>query len=326
MPRAAIALLALAAALAACGEVDEAPDDAAANDEPDVEVYDDADVELDEDADVEVDEDPDLEDMRPDADLLGLSFEGLWRFEQPTEAALLLEPDAEPDTVADALADEEGIAEARVADDAEVEDRGELDVLLPPDEPAPAVVLITGEDQASAAELQDADEREEVEFAFVPTCGALAGTARHQGVEEAQAWLDDAGCEDVAIIDADTDAEVTWVAALAVEGDEVCLGTATRDGAASMCQEEPHGANGDVATLAGGFVAGFAPEDAETVEVDDGEETVTAATVVLGDAPPAYAVRPPGAHAPDAEVVDAPDIATIDVRFLDGDGDVLEEA
>lgn len=313
MKRGAVVAILAVLALAAC---QDDPDD------PQAEAP-----EAPEEPQVEVDEDPDTGAVPVAEGPFGMAFEGLWRFEGPTEAALVLEPGADADAIADDVAAEPGVEDVARVDEAEVDERGDLGVLVSPDESMPPVLLVTTENQQSAAAFADADDREGVQFAFAPTCDALAGTARYLGTDQAETWLDDAGCDEVVIIDADPDSDQPWVVAAGVHGDALCIATAAPDAAMSTCQDGDDDPSGRVITGAGGFVLGFAPEATDTVEIDIGQETVTTRAVTVAEASKVYAAHMPDSETdPDAGVVEAPDIGAIDVRFLDADGEVVEEA
>lgn len=310
-----IIMAATALALTACGDdPEEATDDPAA----------DATSDGDPDAEVEVDEDVDASDVAAHDGMFGIAFEGLWRFDRITEAAVVADPDADLEALVTELADEPDVLDVDVVADEVLDERADLELLLPPDEPTPPVLSVTAADHDAAVALEDVEEREEVTMVFTPTCGALAGTARHVGVTAAEDRLDEAGCDEVAVIDADDDAEPSWVAAAGSDDQERCIATAAGDAAASLCHERDEGHPTPLATQAGGFVVGFAPEDTASVEVDDGSDTVTVDTVVVAEGTLVFAAHLPDPDG-DTEVVEAPDIAEVDARFLDEDGEVIDQ-
>ena len=89
-----------------------------------------------------------------------------------------------------------------------------------------------------------------------------------------------------------------------------------------MCHDRDEDHPTPLATQAGGFLVGFAPEGAASVEIDDGSDPVTVDTVEVSEDTTVYAAHLP---APDVEVVEAPDIAEVDARFLDEDGEVIDQ-
>ncbi len=263
--------------------------------------------------------------MEMSTELFGIDFEGLWRFEEPTQAALMLDPDAAVDDVAGELEDRDGVTAVTQLDEAEVDDRGELELLRPADEPAPVVLEVEAEGQGAAAELGEFEERAEVEHAFAPTCEALAGAARHHGTEQVRDWLDDAGCEHIAIIDAEAQDDPSWVTATGVEDDQLCIGTATVQAGMGTCTENEADPGMPIGSGAGGFVHGFVPLEADRVELDDGDETVTVDAVSVDDAEAAaYAAYLPDPD-DDPEMAGARDTDEIDWRVLDSDGEVIDE-
>lgn len=257
------------------------------------------------------------------AEIFGIGFEGLWRFDEPTEAAVVVADEATGEEAAAAIADEPGVVEVSEVDDPGADEHGDVDLLVPSGKSA-TVLRVTAEDQAAAAALAGLTERDDVRYALAPTCDALAGAARHHGAEQARAWLDEAGCDDIAVVDADPDAERPWVAATGAVDDTTCTATATTDAAMTTCDDNPDEASSQLATHVGGFAVGLVPDGADTVVVEHGGETVTAEPVSVAGGQPVFAAPLPAAEpAPEADVIEAPGPAEVTVRFRDADGDVV---
>ncbi|MEX0659850.1 MAG: hypothetical protein WD080_12015 [Egibacteraceae bacterium] len=269
-------------------------------------------------------------EIGPRTNLFGVGFEGLWRFAQATEVALVLEPDAAAADLADELRAQAGVAAVDRLDAAAAEDRAALDALLPPDAPVPPVLLVTADDHPTALSLGALVQREEVAHTLVPTCDALAGTARLHGRARAQALLDAAGCRQIVLVAANADVDTPWVAAAGVDAGTVCIAAAVQHGplptSSSTCSRNPADPGLPVAALTGGFVVGFAPANAATVELEAGGRSATVRPVTLADGPAlAYAAFLPEPDPDDGPLLGAPDLADLTWRFLDADGAVIDQ-
>lgn len=269
-------------------------------------------------------------EIGPRTNLFGAGFEGLWRFEQATEVALLLAPDAAAADLADELRARAGVAGIDRLDAAAAEDRAALDALLPPGAPVPPVLLVTADDHATALSLEALVQRDEVRHTLVPTCDALAGTARLHGRTQAQALLDAAGCRQIVLVAANPDVDTPWVAAAGADAGTVCIAAAVQDGplatSSSTCSQNPEDPGLPVASLTGGFVVGFAPATVATVELEAGDQTATVKPVAVADGPAlAYAAYLPEPDPDDGLPLGARDVAGITWRFLDADGAVVDQ-
>lgn len=269
-------------------------------------------------------------EIGPQTDLFGVGFEALWRFEQATEVALVLERDAAAADLADELRVQAGVAAVDRIGAAAAEDRAALDALLPPDAPVPPVLVVTADDHATALSLEALVQREEVRYTLVPTCDALAGTARLHGTAQAQALLDAAGCRQIVLVAANPDVDTPWVAAAGVEAGTVCIAAAVQHGplatSSSTCSRNPEDPGLPVASLTGGVVVGFAPATAATVELEAGDQSATVRPVTVADGPAlAYAAYLPEADPDDGPLLGARDVADITWRFLDADGAVIDQ-
>ena len=324
-----LAVLSLAAlVLAACDEP--------AEDEPAEGAAPDDDVIVEED---ELDGDPAPEDLP------GPELDALWDLGAPDEAAVVAEDGASAEDLAADLADRDDGDDAQPLSAEETSAQGMLGALLGPGVDAEAVV-VTAVDREAALALEDLADRDDVTLALAPTCDRLAGTARWSGPDDAGALLDEADCEQPAVVNAEPEAADPWVAVAEVADDEACLGTASDMTSMSAC-EDAGAPSTSPSALAGGLIAGFAPEGTATVEVAEGEDVASIEPVdVEGTDARAFALRAPGAEevdpedaADDPEEADpdepgedaamgspeAPDLGALEWRYLDDDGEVLEE-
>lgn len=280
----------------------------------------------------------DVEDMErvepgeigPDTDLFGVRFEGLWRFEQHTEVALVLEPGAAAGDLADELRARAGVAAVDELAVAAVEDRVALGALLPPGAAAPPVLLVTADDRGTALSLAGLVQRDRVAHALIPSCDALAGSARLQGRQRAQELLDAAMCDQIVIVAANSEAATPWVAAAGLDEGAICVAAAVQDGhsatSSSTCSESPDDPGVPVASLVGGFVVGFAPSDTATVELEAGEQRATVRPVTVAEgAASAYAAYLPEPDAGDGAAGKTRPVADVTWRFLDDGGAVIDQ-
>lgn len=316
MRRPVLALALAALAIASCGE-----DDGDLTDDPGP---------AQDGVDVEEMERVEPREIGPDTDLFGVRFEGLWRFEQHTEVALVLEPDAAADALGDELRARAGVAAVDELAAAAVEDRVALGALLPPGAPVPPVLLVTADDRGAAVSLAALVQRDQVAHALIPSCDALAGTARLQGRERAQELLDAAMCDEIVVVAANAEVATPWVAAAGLDEGAICVAAAVADGpsatSSSTCSESPDDPDVPVASLVGGFVVGFAPSGTATVELEAGEQRATVEPVTVAEgAASAYAAYLPEPDAGDSLVGKTRDVADVTWRFLDDEGAVIDQ-